>query len=264
MLQGRFEEAEALLAGFPDGPEVVRARVRLHLARGEYAAAASLLRRRLRALGESSPLAAPLLELLAQAELARGELDAAHGTASRLDALAEAFGQERIAAQADLVAGKVLLAAGDEAGVRRLERALEHFSRLAMPLDVARVRLELARSLESTDREAALHEARTAAAAFERLGAGRERDVAAFLVRRLGGEGQTGPRDGGTLTRREQEVLRLLALGLTNAEIAARLFITPKTAGNHVSSIFMKLGVRNRAQAAAYAQRAASESSAAR
>jgi DNA-binding NarL/FixJ family response regulator len=262
VLQGRFEDAEALLAGFTDGPEVVRAKVRLLLARGEYAAASSLLQRRLRTLGDSSPLAASLLELLVQAQLARGELAAARRSASRLEALAEKFGQERIAAQAELVTGKVLVAAGEAEGAARLERALERYSRLGLPLEVARVRLELARALESSDREAAIQEARAAAAGFERLGAGRDRDRAAFLLRRLGGEGRTGPRDGGTLTRREQEVLRLLALGLTNGEIATRLFITPKTAGNHVSSIFMKLGVRNRAQAAAFAQRNAPEGSA--
>jgi DNA-binding NarL/FixJ family response regulator len=56
------------------------------------------------------------------------------------------------------------------------------------------------------------------------------------------------------LTRREVEVLRLLGEGLTNAEIAGRLFISSKTAGNHVSSILMKLGLRNRSQAAARAR----------
>ena len=56
------------------------------------------------------------------------------------------------------------------------------------------------------------------------------------------------------LTRREVEVLRLLGEGLTNAEIAGRLFISIKTAGNHVSNILMKLGLRNRSQAAALAR----------
>jgi DNA-binding NarL/FixJ family response regulator len=57
------------------------------------------------------------------------------------------------------------------------------------------------------------------------------------------------------LSRREQEVLELVAAGLTNAEIAARLFITTKTAGNHVSNVLTKLGVRSRTEAAAYALR---------
>jgi DNA-binding NarL/FixJ family response regulator len=62
-----------------------------------------------------------------------------------------------------------------------------------------------------------------------------------------------GAKGLGTLTGREQEVLRLLAQGLTNAELAERLYISPKTAGNHVSNILTKLHLRSRAEAAAYA-----------
>ena len=57
----------------------------------------------------------------------------------------------------------------------------------------------------------------------------------------------------GQLTQREWEVLRLVALGLSNAEIGDRLYISTKTAGNHVSSILSKLGLRSRAEAASYA-----------
>ena len=57
------------------------------------------------------------------------------------------------------------------------------------------------------------------------------------------------------MSKREIEVLRLLGHGLTNAEIAERLYISTKTAGNHVSNILLKLNLRNRPEAAAYAQR---------
>jgi DNA-binding NarL/FixJ family response regulator len=58
------------------------------------------------------------------------------------------------------------------------------------------------------------------------------------------------------LTRRELDVLRLLAAGSTNAQIGAELFISPRTAGVHVTNILRKLGVANRVQAAALAERA--------
>ena len=58
------------------------------------------------------------------------------------------------------------------------------------------------------------------------------------------------------LTGRELAVLRLLAAGRTNAQIGAELYISPKTASVHVTSIFRKLGVSGRAQAAAVAERA--------
>jgi DNA-binding NarL/FixJ family response regulator len=81
-------------------------------------------------------------------------------------------------------------------------------------------------------------------------------DVAAAVLRDLGGGTAGRARSYGELTAREQEVLGLLALGMSNARIAQTLFISEKTAGHHVSRILSKLGVQNRAEAAAHAARA--------
>jgi DNA-binding NarL/FixJ family response regulator len=55
---------------------------------------------------------------------------------------------------------------------------------------------------------------------------------------------------GAPLTKREQEVARLVAGGATNREIAQVLFLSPKTVERHVSNVFKKVGVRNRAELA--------------
>ena len=79
------------------------------------------------------------------------------------------------------------------------------------------------------------------------------------MVSTLGDSGRTRPQQAGdvvaALTPRELEVLALVSAGLTNAQIAERLFISPKTAEHHVGRILTKLGVRSRAQAAALAVR---------
>lgn len=102
-------------------------------------------------------------------------------------------------------------------------------------------------------------EAQAALTAFDRPGAANDADVAAAQLRSLGVAGRTGSKDVGELTKREQEVLDLLGHGLSNPEIAERLYIARKTAAHHVSSVLAKLGLRNRAEAAAFATRRAVE-----
>jgi DNA-binding NarL/FixJ family response regulator len=124
-----------------------------------------------------------------------------------------------------------------------------------MPYEAAQARLELARGLANESPDLAVEEARAAYATFRELGASRARDEAAAVLRELGTATGGLPREVGELTAREQEVLGLLAQGMSNAQIAETLVISEKTAGHHVSRILGKLGVRNRAEAAAVAAR---------
>jgi DNA-binding NarL/FixJ family response regulator len=99
-------------------------------------------------------------------------------------------------------------------------------------------------------------EARAALATFEDLGASRDADVTAALLRGLGVKAaRAGPRGIGALTKREREVLGLLGQGLSNPEIAQRLYLSRRTVEHHVAGVLSKLQVRSRAEAAAYAVR---------
>jgi DNA-binding CsgD family transcriptional regulator len=256
ILQGRTEEAERLLIGHEDLAESLGASVAIHRMKGEHAVAASLLLRRLNQVGDTV-VAVPLLSTLVEVQLAQGNLDEARFTAGRIGALAESSGHPRLAAVAALAEGRIALSAGEAEARGHLEGALEGFGRLEMPLEAARTRVALARALRDEDPDMAGREAQVALGSFERLGASREADEAAALVRELGGPKRTGPKDLGLLTAREVEVLHLLGEGLSNAEIAARLYISTKTAGNHVSNLLAKLHLRSRQEAAAYAVRVA-------
>jgi DNA-binding NarL/FixJ family response regulator len=260
--QGRLEEAEALLPERGGGRAAARTAARLRLARGEPSVAAGLLERSLEddgqpgIHGERHLRAAAALETMVVAQLALDDLGAATAAAARLAELAEAEGDSQVAAMAAQAGARVAAATERPQEARRLlERALGLFSDNDLPYETALARVELARALAGANPELAVAEARTALGAFERLGAKGEADAADALLRSLGAPGRTGPKRVGVLTRREQEVLRLVGLGLSNPEIAQRLFISRKTAAHHVSSVLAKLGVRNRAGAIAYANR---------
>ncbi len=125
-----------------------------------------------------------------------------------------------------------------------------------MPMELARARLALANALVTERPEIAVQEARAALDAFELLQAARHADEAAGLLRSLGVRVGSALRAGdGRLTKREAEVLELLGLGLSNPEIADRLYISRKTAEHHVSNILAKLDLRSRAEAAVFAVR---------
>jgi DNA-binding NarL/FixJ family response regulator len=255
--QGRLPEAEQLLAGREEHPSSLRALAQLRIAEDRPESAAALLERGLLAAEGDAMRAAQLLAPLVDARLACGNVDGAGAAVGELEELAESSGSRVVAARADLGAARVALAAGragDAAEPAR--RALAAFGRLLMPLDAGEARLELARALADDNPDLARDEARTAFAAFQQLGASRAMDGAAAVLRDLGAGTAARPRSYGELTAREQEVLGLLAMGMSNARIAQTLVISEKTAGHHVSRILSKLGVRNRAEAAAHAARA--------
>ena len=256
--QGRFEEAERLLEGSEARPAARQLLAAVALARGDLALAEDRARLCLAAEDPASPACAPVLELLVEIRLARGDVAAAREALDRLLPLAPSG--RRIRAGAELAAGRVRVAEGDPAAAAHLQAAIEAYSALDLPVDAARAQLELARALAAEAPAGAAAEARAALATFERVGATRHADAAAELLRKLGDAGgRSWPRGAdGSLTKREREVLSLLTEGCSNAAIAERLFISRRTAEHHVASILSKLGLRSRAEAAAYGVRAAS------
>ncbi|MGH9156282.1 MAG: LuxR C-terminal-related transcriptional regulator [Acidimicrobiales bacterium] len=258
--QGRLEEAEQLLAHLGQGAEGQAEEVlslgALLLARGDAPAASRNLEQRLRHLEEHRSHLAPALELLVDARLATGDLEGAGVAARRLADVASSARADRVAAMAAGAQGRLSMARGDpEAAVGHLEAALGMWSRLELPFELARTRFELGRVLALSQPEAAIDHARRALAAFDALGAALDADRVAAFLRSQGvlAAASAGARGVGLLTAREQQVLRLLGGGLSNPEIAARLYVSRKTASHHVSSILTKLNLRNRAEAAAYA-----------
>jgi DNA-binding CsgD family transcriptional regulator/tetratricopeptide (TPR) repeat protein len=254
LAQGRLDDAARLLAGCEDQPATAYACASLQLARGAATAAGALVRRRLRDLDEDCLETAALLELLTEAEVAQGLTNdrAAHhggkvGVTGRCDL---------VVAHLERAAGRALAAVGDAAAVEHLEKALSVFGRLEMPYECGRARLLIAQTVARAEPETAIAEGRAALVCFEGLGAARDADAAAALLRSIGVKAaRTGPKGLGLLTKRELEVLGLLGEGLSNRDIAGRLFISRKTVEHHVASVLSKIGLSGRAEAAAYATR---------
>jgi len=133
--------------------------VRLHAATGEAALAAAAIERRLQQTGHDTLLAAPLLAPLVDVRLTLGELTQAEAAAADLVAVAEHSGQRTLIAEAHFARGRAQAAAAGD-GARELETALDLYSRLELPFEAARARLELARALSPSRAEVARGEAR--------------------------------------------------------------------------------------------------------
>jgi len=251
--QGRLEEAERLLEGIDWHPDARRLLAAVALVRRDVALAEDLTRLCLEGRPASDPACVQPLELLVEIQLARGDVAAPKETVDRLAELAVDSGSDRARGSAELARGRVCEAEGAEQASSHFQAALETFSLLDVPLEAGRSRLALARALARDAPAAAVAEAQVALGTFERLGALRDADAAAELLRALGAAGRSWPRGRAALTKRETEVLSLLATGCSNSEIAERLYISRRTAEHHVASILSKLGLRSRAEVAAHA-----------
>ncbi|WP_322938577.1 helix-turn-helix transcriptional regulator [Nocardioides bizhenqiangii] len=246
-IRGEYDAAEAAFEqaiGFGHDPQPAQAL--LSLDRGRTQAACAAVRR---LLGEPrdpihrSQLLPGAIEVL----LAGNELETARPLVAELVEVGEAFESSSLSAMAGHAVGALALADGRPAdALAPLRTALQQWRELDWPYETARTQVLLGRALRGVgDEESAAAEMGSAARSLAALGAGPEAQAVEQLL-------APGPLPGG-LTAREAEVLRLVATGLSNPEIAAALFLSEKTVARHLSNIFTKLDVTSRTAAAAYA-----------
>jgi DNA-binding NarL/FixJ family response regulator len=178
--------------------------------------------------------------------LAADDLPGATAAAEELRSIAGRYDIEVLDAMASHAEGAVLMANGEpQRAAEPLRHSLEIWQRLGAPYIAARIRVLLAHACrELGDCDTAALELTAARDVFERLGAALD----------LGA--QTAPHDSDRtygLTDRELEVLRLVAQGKSNKEIARTLFVSERTIDRHVSNVFTKIDVHSRAAATAFA-----------
>ena len=220
----------------------------LRLAQGDPGAAEAAIRR---VLGEpharhrrAAVLAAGIEILLEVADL-----PAARAAADELAAMSAQSGARYLRAHAACAAGTVRLAGGDAQGaLTALRQAWMDWQEIDAPWDAARVRVQLGLACRALGDDGGAHlEFAAAERVFQRLGAAP--DLARLDALR---SPSTAP-DEGRLTRRERQVLELVATGMTNRAIAAALAISDRTVDRHVSNILVKLDLPSRSAATAYA-----------
>jgi DNA-binding NarL/FixJ family response regulator len=256
LAEGRAEEAERLVAGFEDHNASAPVRARIYLLQGKYGLAATTIQRWLGVIGENQLESTPLLELLGEAEIGQAQIESATERGRALAEMGSTLDCQVMLARGERLQGRALAAASDSAATRHLDAALRSFVRLEMPFEAARTRLMLARAL--SEPEVAEAEARAALAIFEDFGAVTDAEFATILLREMEIKarkhtGETPHPQG--LTPREVEVLRLVAQGLSDKEIATRLVLSRHTVHRHIHSILTKLDLPSRTAAAAYAVR---------
>jgi DNA-binding CsgD family transcriptional regulator len=255
--QGRLEDAAALLAPYEDAIVAAGAVGSLHLLRGEAAMCVAVLRRAVTQLVGDVLRGAPLLSTLVEAELAAGDHAGAIDAARLLRAMAAAVEVTAVTALADLAEGRIHRAEGEvAAAIASFESATACLGSGDRPLLSATAHLALAEAqVAAGDRAGAIVAARAAHATAARLDASLLCDRSAAVLRSLGAApprpNASATLDG--LTAREHDVLDGIRRGDSNAEIAARLYLSPKTVEHHVGRVLAKLGARTRAEAAAVA-----------
>jgi len=181
----------------------------------------------------------PALELLVPALLALGRTREAHRAAAELSAIAESVGTAPLRAAALLARGRVEANARSDLALATLEDAADLFRVSGVRAESAVARLELATALRTLGRD---EEA-------ERAEATARRGLAELGV--VLPERPRPRRRPEELTRRERDVLRLLAQGRSNDGIAAELVLSVRTVESHVASIYAKIGVSGRSARAA-------------
>ncbi|MCY4726859.1 response regulator transcription factor [Nocardioides sp. STR2] len=178
--------------------------------------------------------------------LATGQVEPAQALAEELSSLAASSGAAALVASGAQALGAVELAAGDAAGaLPYFRRAHQLWTKTSATYDAAVARLSTGRCLLALADPSAEHELAAARTVFRQVGAAPMADLASSLL-------APASLPGG-LTAREVEVLRLVASGRSNPQIAAELVLSEKTVARHLSNIFGKLDVGSRTAAAAYA-----------
>jgi ATP/maltotriose-dependent transcriptional regulator MalT len=254
--QGRWEEAEEIFRSADTRTESLLGRAAIAIDSGHPEEALGTLERFLaRPFAEKwiERVWALQLEIDALAALGRvGELESKLQQAREV---AHGVGTDPITAIVAEAEGIVATATSDHERARRsFEDAVRFLDRACAPYEAARVRLRLASSLAELQRiPFAVQEARSAAAAFEKLGAARDAEKARALLQKLSPPATAA--GNLPLSPREMEVLRLVAEGLSDKEVAGRLRLSEHTVHRHVSNILTKLEVPSRAAAVAHAAR---------
>jgi ATP/maltotriose-dependent transcriptional regulator MalT len=267
--QARFDEAKELLDQAESQPFrmlganlALLGRAAVALDQDDPEAAVAMAGRFLRRLSAEDRMErTTALELLALAQIELEAVEQAAQTSAELQSIATGVNTEPLLAAACFIEAAVAAAKGDhETARRKFEDAVELYKRNHASFETAQARLGLARALMLLGHiQAARHQAHKAHDALQELGAAWEADRAAALLRDIEATpyGQITRAPGvANLTPREIEILRLIAAGKSNQEIAAILVLSVRTVERHISNIYAKIGASGavaRATATAYA-----------